>query len=219
MSAIIVSPAKQPRESSRLLGPGGGAGPDQGGPVRNYAATSEASTSTETSGFNTPSDSTILLRSAPLKDSISRTRFVVVCAGIWSANFVFAFQSTAIPTLAPGIGSSFNHAELSSYLVSVFNLANAAGTSQLYTKLWCQGAWADHRRSDPGLWCPNGGAGAKVRHGHGMLLLWYRHGRLCPQPFHLHAHRRQSHRRGACNTAARLDYNTADQGRWAEAAC
>lgn len=48
-------------------------------------------------------------------------------AGIWSSNFAFALQSTAIPTLAPTIASSFNHAELASYLGSVFTLANTAG--------------------------------------------------------------------------------------------
>lgn len=48
-------------------------------------------------------------------------------AGIWASNFTFAFQSTAIPTLAPSISSSFNHAELAAYLGSVFTLGNTAG--------------------------------------------------------------------------------------------
>lgn len=117
MSAIIVSPASRAGERSRLLG---------AATRDNYASTATTG-STDTSGANTPSESTILLRSAPLKDSISKTRFVLTCAGIWSANFVFAAQSTAIPTLAPAIGSVFNHAELSSYLGSVFTLANTAG--------------------------------------------------------------------------------------------
>lgn len=76
--------------------------------------------------------------SAPLKDSISRTRLIIIwyvlpfsqtntSAGIWSSNFAFAFQSTAIPTLAPTIASDFNHAELASYLGSVFTLGNTAG--------------------------------------------------------------------------------------------
>ncbi|WVQ75495.1 hypothetical protein IAR50_005120 [Cryptococcus sp. DSM 104548] len=65
-------------------------------------------------------------KAPPLKDSISFTRFVIVLIGIWSANLVFAFQSTAIPTLAPEIGSWFEHAELASYLGSMFTLANTA---------------------------------------------------------------------------------------------
>jgi MFS family permease len=48
-------------------------------------------------------------------------------AGIWSSNFTFAFQSTAIPTLAPTISSAFAHAELASYLGSAFTLGNTAG--------------------------------------------------------------------------------------------
>ncbi|OCF71477.1 multidrug resistance protein fnx1 [Kwoniella mangroviensis CBS 8886] len=72
------------------------------------------------------SSSETLLRSPPLKDSISLARFCTVCAGIWSANFVFAFQSTAIPTLAPEIGSWFEHAELAAYLGSGFTLASTA---------------------------------------------------------------------------------------------
>ncbi|ODN74574.1 hypothetical protein L202_06936 [Cryptococcus amylolentus CBS 6039] len=65
-------------------------------------------------------------KAPPLKDSISFMRFVTVLIGIWSANLVFAFQSTAIPTLAPEIGSWFEHAELASYLGSMFTLANTA---------------------------------------------------------------------------------------------
>lgn len=40
---------------------------------------------------------------------------------------MFAIQSTAIPTLAPTIASDFNHAELATYLGSVFTLGNTAG--------------------------------------------------------------------------------------------
>ncbi|KAK1925211.1 multidrug resistance protein fnx1 [Papiliotrema laurentii] len=65
-------------------------------------------------------------RSAPLRDVISPARFVLICMGIFSGNFAFAFQSTAIPTLAPGISSAFNHAELAAYLGSIFSLASAA---------------------------------------------------------------------------------------------
>ncbi|WWC60765.1 uncharacterized protein I303_103341 [Kwoniella dejecticola CBS 10117] len=84
-------------------------------------------TPSRTSSISSYSSSTeILLRSPPLKDSISTARFCIVCAGIWSANFVFAFQSTAIPTLAPEIGSWFEHAELAAYLGSGFTLASTA---------------------------------------------------------------------------------------------
>ncbi|BEI89438.1 uncharacterized protein CcaverHIS019_0208000 [Cutaneotrichosporon cavernicola] len=67
-----------------------------------------------------------LHRSRPLKETMTRTRLVVILAGIWSSNFAYALQSTAIPTLAPTIASSFQHAELAAYLGSVFTLANTA---------------------------------------------------------------------------------------------
>ncbi|GMK54125.1 hypothetical protein CspeluHIS016_0107110 [Cutaneotrichosporon spelunceum] len=67
-----------------------------------------------------------LQRSRPLKETMTRTRLVVILAGIWSSNFAYALQSTAIPTLAPTIAGSFQHAELASYLGSVFTLANTA---------------------------------------------------------------------------------------------
>lgn len=51
----------------------------------------------------------------------------MISAGIWSSNFAFAFQTTAIPTLAPTISSQFEHAELASYLGSAFTLGNTAG--------------------------------------------------------------------------------------------
>jgi MFS family permease len=68
-------------------------------------------------------------RTTPLKDSLSTTRFVTICIGIFSANFVFAFQTTSVPTLMSGISSGYGHAELGSYLGSVFTLANTAGKS------------------------------------------------------------------------------------------
>ena len=101
MSAIVIHPARPPSERSRLL-------PATPSPRRQAPGKQ-------------------LSRSAPLKDTISPARFIVICAGIWSANFVFAFQASAIPTLAPSISSGFNHAELSSYLGGVFSLASAAG--------------------------------------------------------------------------------------------
>jgi len=66
-------------------------------------------------------------RTTPLKDTLSTTRFVTICIGIFSANFVFAFQTTSMPTLMSGISSGYGHAELGSYLGSVFTLANTAG--------------------------------------------------------------------------------------------
>ena len=66
-------------------------------------------------------------RSRPLIETLSKPHFIILCLGIWSANFVFAFQATAIPTLAPEISSAFNHAELAAYLGSAFGLANTAG--------------------------------------------------------------------------------------------
>lgn len=101
MSAIVITTASYPSERTPLLRSG------------SYSSDSDSP--------NEP------VRSAPLKDSISLSRFVVVCIGIWSANFVFAFQSTAIPTLAPEIGSWFEHGELSAYLGSMFTLSNTAG--------------------------------------------------------------------------------------------
>jgi hypothetical protein len=70
-------------------------------------------------------------RTTPLKDTLSTTRFVTICIGIFSANFVFAFQTTSMPTLMSGISSGYGHAELGSYLGSVFTLANTAGESRL----------------------------------------------------------------------------------------
>jgi len=71
-------------------------------------------------------------RTTPLKDTLSTTRFVTICIGIFSANFVFAFQTTSMPTLMSGISSGYGHAELGSYLGSVFALANTAGKSPLH---------------------------------------------------------------------------------------
>jgi sugar phosphate permease len=50
-----------------------------------------------------------------------------VLLGVWSANFLIAFQSMSIPTMTPAVGSWFGHAELGSYLGSAFSLGNAAG--------------------------------------------------------------------------------------------
>ena len=101
MSAIIVHtaippPPPPPNEQTPLLAGGGATSPGR------------------------------IQRERPLKDSLSTTRFVIICAGIWSSNLAFAFQSTAIPTLAPVISSAFNHAELAAYLGSIFSLTSAA---------------------------------------------------------------------------------------------
>ncbi|WVQ81247.1 hypothetical protein IAT38_003369 [Cryptococcus sp. DSM 104549] len=112
MSAIIITAAGYPSERTPLL--------------RRTSESSSSSCSTASSSGSAPRDNAHPARSPPLKDSISKARFIIVCIGIWSANFVFAFQSTAIPTLAPEIGSWFEHAELSAYLGSMFSLANTA---------------------------------------------------------------------------------------------
>ncbi|WVR08996.1 hypothetical protein IAU60_006056 [Kwoniella sp. DSM 27419] len=118
MSAIVITTdpfAKSTERTALLRAPNG----------RVHQGT-DSPASSRSSYSGTQSEIEQLHRSPPLKDSISTARFVVVCAGIWSANFVFAFQSTAIPTLAPAIGSAFQHAELSAYLGSAFTLANTA---------------------------------------------------------------------------------------------
>ncbi|KIR26676.1 multidrug resistance protein fnx1 [Cryptococcus deuterogattii 99/473] len=98
MSAIVITTASYPSERTALLR------------SHSYSSSDSGRSDISTDSPNQP------VRSAPLKDSISLSRFVVVCVGVWSANFVFAFQSTAIPTLAPEIGSWFEHGELSAYL-------------------------------------------------------------------------------------------------------
>lgn len=109
MSAIVITTASYPSERTALLR------------SHSYSSSDSGRSDISTDSPNQP------VRSAPLKDSISLSRFVVVCVGVWSANFVFAFQSTAIPTLAPEIGSWFEHGELSAYVGSMFTLANTAG--------------------------------------------------------------------------------------------
>ncbi len=141
---------------------------------------------------STPTQKT-LDRSAPLKDSISQTRFIIVCTGIWSANFVFAFQSSAIPTLAPSISSGFNHAELSSYLGSVFSLASAAGVSLT----WETGEELMYGSdSHPDIWSVDGQPREEIRDGHGVFLLWRRNGAVRLQSEHLLVDRGTSFRGG-----------------------
>ena len=150
MSAIVVHPTT-PTERSRLLSKSPSIRvspypqPSQAGPstptrLRDGHTPSSSLTLNPDelqSGASTPpifptsKGGRVLNRSAPLRDTISTTRFVLICVGIWSSNFVFAFQSTAIPTLAPGISSGFGHSELASYLGSIFSLTSAAGTSYI----------------------------------------------------------------------------------------
>lgn len=132
MSAIILTPPPPPRRPTvkrKLTTPG----------------LTTLDTSTErtplldgrTAGSNdddddddepSPSASTgVKSRTKPLRDTLSTARFITICIGIFSANFTFAFQSTSVPTLMTGISSGFGHAELGSYLGSVFTLANTAG--------------------------------------------------------------------------------------------
>lgn len=116
MSAIIITPAPKQHQDRR---------------------TSQSSESTPLLSHTQllrPTKSEPLLRSAPLKQSLSRTRFILLLGGVWSANFVMAFQAMAIPTIAPAVGSWFGHAELSSYLGSMFTLASTAGErDKIYT--------------------------------------------------------------------------------------
>ncbi|WWD20929.1 hypothetical protein CI109_105407 [Kwoniella shandongensis] len=116
MSAIVISTAPAYNERTPLLR----------SQSQSRRRQSSSSSSSYSSASSDSSSSDTLVRSPPLKDSISTLRFVIVCVGIWSSNFVFAFQSTAIPTLAPAIGSWFEHAELSAYLGSMFTLSNTA---------------------------------------------------------------------------------------------
>ena len=115
MSAIIIHSAPHATETSRLL--------------PRERANSSSITVSNHSRTGTSSTQKQIARVAPLKESLSTGRFVLICIGIWSSNFVFAFQSTAIPTLAVGVSSGFGHAELAAYLGSVFSLASAAGKS------------------------------------------------------------------------------------------
>jgi hypothetical protein len=92
------------------------------------------------------------VRTVPLKETLSTTRFVTICIGIFSANFVFAFQTTSMPTLMTGISSGYGHAELGSYLGSVFTLANTAGMSIPVTSFQIMYMRAWLISSDTGLW-------------------------------------------------------------------
>lgn len=118
-------------------------------------------------------------RTAPLKDTLSTTRFVTICIGIFSANFVFAFQTTSVPTLMTGISSGWGHAELGSYLGSVFTLANTAGESTLQhtldlsTNLTSMRTRADD--SDPSVWSFDGELRAESSNVDSWTILWSRH--------------------------------------------
>lgn len=91
------------------------------------------SSSTSVSGSNLSalgqgsSETSPLLRSAPTKHLLSKPHFIAVLLGVWSANFVIAFQAMAVPTMMPAVSSWFGRAELASYLGSAFSLGNAAG--------------------------------------------------------------------------------------------
>ncbi|EIW66403.1 hypothetical protein TREMEDRAFT_45829 [Tremella mesenterica DSM 1558] len=105
MTAIIITQAAPPDERTHLL-------------------VSSSPPSLDSQTAIRPDQPANLHRLAPLRESISTFRFVLTCIGIWSANFVFAFQASAIPTLAPSIGSGFKQAEFSTYLGSAFTLCN-----------------------------------------------------------------------------------------------
>lgn len=118
MSAIIVTPAPRSPPAPKTL-------PTETSPLLPSAGEEQPLLR-----------STPLHRSEPLKSSLTRTRFVLLLAGVWSANFVIAFQAMAVPTTAPAVGSWFGHAELGSYLGSMFSLANTAGESSFSVKEW-----------------------------------------------------------------------------------
>lgn len=61
-------------------------------------------------------------------EKISRSTLAVVLTGLWLSNFTFAVQTSAVPTLAPRISTSFEHSELASYLGSIFPLFSTAFT-------------------------------------------------------------------------------------------
>lgn len=113
-------------------------------------------------------------RTRPLRDTLSTPRFITICAGIFSANFAFAFQSTSVPTMMTGISSGYGHAELGSYLGSVFTLANTAGMIHPFTFRQIEGTMTD-LCSDTGVRCPHGITRAQDRNAHCLLLLWTRH--------------------------------------------
>lgn len=91
----------------------------------NNSVPTNASASTSTS--RPPSILDPTGRTQPLIETLSKPHFITCLLGVFSANFVFAFQTTSIPTLATGISSGFEHAELGSYLGGAFALANTAG--------------------------------------------------------------------------------------------
>lgn len=113
MSAIILTPPPAPRP-----------------PMKRKITTPALS---ERTPLLPPTSSSEGGRTRPLRDTLSTARFIVICAGIFSANFAFAFQSTSVPTLMTGISSGFGHAELGSYLGSVFTLMNTAGESEAFS--------------------------------------------------------------------------------------
>ena len=113
-------------------------------------------------------------RTTPLKDSLSTTRFITICIGIFSANFVFAFQTTSMPTLMSGISSGYGHAELGSYLGSVFTLANTAGTSSSVPSRYRNPAAHDNSHSR--VWSAYGIIRSESSYAHRWTVLWIRNG-------------------------------------------
>ena len=188
MSAIIIhaATASRPTETSPLL-----SHPDSS-PSSSGIRINKPARSGSTTTKHIP-------RVAPLRDSLSTARFVAVCVGIWSANFIFAVQSTAIPTLAPEVSSWFGHAELAAYMGSIFSLSSAAGECPgTRTQVGC--ARAD--RSHPDLWGVDGLAGQGIRDGRSVFLFRLRSSVLRAEHQHLVAHRRAGFRRGEFRRSA-----------------
>ena len=200
MSAIIIhaATASRPTETSPLL-----SHPD---PSSSGIRVNKAARSGSTTTKHIP-------RVAPLRDSLSTARFVAVCVGIWSANFIFAVQSTAIPTLAPEVSSWFGHAELAAYMGSIFSLSSAAGECP-GTRTQVECARAD--RSHPDLWGAYGLAGQGIRDGRGVFLLRLWSSVLRAEHQHLVAHRRAGFRRCESPRSAALardsDASSAEAG-------
>ena len=138
MSAIVTHTTAHPSESCQLIHHGSPPPNTPHALVSTYTPSTPFTPSPGSgagAGGKQGKVSKHLDRSAPLRDSLSNTRFLIICASVWSSNLVFAFQSTAIPTLAPTISSAFNHAELAAYLGSVFSLASAGGESTTRIRL------------------------------------------------------------------------------------
>lgn len=179
MSAIVIHTASIPTERAPLIATS----------PRNYTALYPQPTTLIS--HDTPNPPRKYLdRSIPLKENLSTPRFIIICIGIWSANFIFAFQSTAVPTLAPSISSGFQHAELSAYLGSIFSLASATGTSLSVLYMVEEIRLTDG--SDTDIRSTHGYSRKDVCSEYSLFLLWGRSCTLCSINEYMAAHRCES---------------------------